>query len=46
LRAIALDEAKPLGTMATNLAKFLSYVIMRVQSAWQIISLSTAALST
>jgi hypothetical protein len=35
-----------LGTMATNWAKSLSYVIMRVQSAWQIIPLNTAALST
>jgi hypothetical protein len=32
--------------MATNLAKSLSYVIMRVQSAWRIIPLNTAALST
>ena len=37
---------KPLGTMATNWAKSLSYVIMRVQSAWRIIPLNTAALST
>jgi hypothetical protein len=31
--------------MATNLAKSLSYVIMRVQSAWRIIPLNTAALA-
>jgi hypothetical protein len=37
---------KPLGIMATSLAKFLSYVIMRVQSAWRIILLNKAALST
>jgi hypothetical protein len=35
-----------LGTMATSLAKSLSYVTMRVQSAWRIIPLNTAALST
>jgi hypothetical protein len=35
-----------LRTMATNWAKSLSYVIMRVQSAWQIIPLNTVALST
>jgi hypothetical protein len=35
-----------LGNMATSWAKSLSYVIMRVQSAWRIIPLKTAALST
>jgi hypothetical protein len=32
--------------MTTNLAKSLSYVIMRVSSAWRIIPLNTTALST
>jgi hypothetical protein len=37
---------KPSGTLATIWAKSHSYVIMRVQSAWQIILLNTATLST
>jgi hypothetical protein len=50
LQAIAVRNyfgwGKPSGTMATNWAKSLSYMTMRVQSAWRIIPLNTAALST